>query len=231
MRAPVSAPTPTTMTPATTPAQWLLEAGLGGVPLTQTNALGRAVVRDAAKLWPHWWDAELFGEPYREAELAPLEALREGLRRLKLMRPRNKKLLTTSRGRELLADPGALHRMLATDIVAADPFTVSVADVVIARLVRGAETKLDGLTEAALERVLRKGWRVDGRPPDEQDLSWAVSDVTRRGEAYGFIDWRIERGSDFGLRISLTDLGREVLTEDPQPVDGNVDGSMRGPAA
>lgn len=45
-----------------TPAQWLLEAGLNGVPLTQTNALGRVIVRQAAQLWPHWGNAELFGE-------------------------------------------------------------------------------------------------------------------------------------------------------------------------
>jgi len=43
------------------------------------------IVRQAAQLWPHWWNAELFGEPHREAELAPLESLHDGLRRLKGM--------------------------------------------------------------------------------------------------------------------------------------------------
>lgn len=199
------------MTLETTPAQWLLEAGLQGVPLTQTNALGRVVVREAALLWPHWWNAELFGEPHREAELAPLEALHEGLRRLKLMRRRGRKLFTTPRGRELLADPRVLHEVLADDIAAADPFTEAVAGVVLARLSHGTETKLDALVASALERVLRQSWWLDERRPGKDDVSWVVSDVVRRGEAYGFIDWRVQRGPEFGLRISLTGLGREVV--------------------
>lgn len=146
------------MTPATTPAQWLLEAGLNGVPLTQTNALGRMIVRQVAQLWPYWWNAELLGEPHREAELAPLESLHAGLRRLHLIRRRSKKLFTTPRGRELLADPAAHHDVLAGDIAEADLFTETVADAAIARLSRGAETKLDALTAAALERVLCAGF-------------------------------------------------------------------------
>ncbi len=54
---------------ATEPARWLLEAGTGGIDLTQTHALARAVVREAAERWPHWWHAELFGPPHREADL------------------------------------------------------------------------------------------------------------------------------------------------------------------
>lgn len=146
------------MTPATTPAQWLLEAGLNGVPLTQTNALGRMIVRQVAQLWPYWWNAELLGEPHREAELAPLESLHAGLRRLHLIRRRSKKLFTTPRGRELLADPAAHLDVLAGDIAEADLFTETVADAAIARLSRGAETKLDALTAAALERVLCAGF-------------------------------------------------------------------------
>jgi hypothetical protein len=57
---------------ATAPAQWLLELGLEGVPLTAIHALARAVVREAALRWPDWWNAELFGPPHREADLAVL---------------------------------------------------------------------------------------------------------------------------------------------------------------
>jgi hypothetical protein len=52
---------------ATAPARWLLEMASGeGVPLTQTNALARSVVREIAERWPDRWNAELFGPPHRE---------------------------------------------------------------------------------------------------------------------------------------------------------------------
>jgi hypothetical protein len=78
---------------ATAPARWLLDtAGNGGVPLAQTNALARIVVREAAERWPDWWNDELFGPPHREMDMALLEALREGLLRMRLVRRRGRKL-------------------------------------------------------------------------------------------------------------------------------------------
>jgi hypothetical protein len=48
------------------PVLWLLERADGGVALTQTGALNRALVREAVERWPAWWDTELFGPPNRE---------------------------------------------------------------------------------------------------------------------------------------------------------------------
>jgi hypothetical protein len=124
---------------ATAPARWLLGvAADGGVPLTQTHALARALVREAAERWPQWWDADLFGPPHREADLAVLEGLHEGLRRLRLVRRRGRKLYATARGRELAADPVALLRTLATDLGGGDPFTEMVADEIVNKLARNA---------------------------------------------------------------------------------------------
>jgi hypothetical protein len=86
----------------------LLDAGVDGVALTQTNALSRAVVREAAERFPSWWDAELFCPPHREDDLAVLGALHDGLKRLRLMHRRGRRLLTTKRGRALSADPEGL---------------------------------------------------------------------------------------------------------------------------
>lgn len=220
------------MTASKTPAQWLLDVGLEGVALTQTNALGRVVVREAARLWPHWWNAELFGEPYREAELAPLESLHEGLRRLKLVRRRGKKLFTTPRGRELLADPAALHDVLASDIAASDVFTETVADVVITRLSRGAETKLDALSAAALERVLRQGWRVGTGCP--MRAIWTGRSATSYGEARltgsSTGASSAARNSACGSRspssVATCSQGRNgfIPNEEAELVDTNVDG-------
>src|SRR6266545_1577688 len=108
---------------ATGPALWMLGTSVDGIPLTQTHALGRAVVREAAERWPSWWDAELFGPPHRETDLAVLHSLHDGLRRLRLVRRRGRRLVATARGRELAADPTALLSILADDLGASDPFT------------------------------------------------------------------------------------------------------------
>jgi hypothetical protein len=84
---------------ATAPARWLLEmASVDGIPLTQTYALARAVVREIAERWPEWWNAELFGPPHREMDMPLLEELREGLKRRRLVRRRGRKLVITPRG-------------------------------------------------------------------------------------------------------------------------------------
>ncbi|MGO9319320.1 MAG: hypothetical protein ACLQBY_00730 [Solirubrobacteraceae bacterium] len=199
---------------ATAPARWLLEVGAdGGVELTATYALARAVVREAAERWPGWWDAELFGPPHREAELAVLEALHDGLRRLKLVRRRARKLHTTPRGRELTGDPAALLRVLIADLGGGDPFTETVATAVTDKLAAAA-CEHDDLVAPALREVRRGGWRdPDGQAPSERDVSWVVSEVLCRGEAYGVIDRRPETGESRFRRhqIVLADAARVAL--------------------
>ena len=151
---------------ASAAARWLLElAADGGLPLTQTNALARSVVREAAERWPDWWDAELFGPPHREADLALLEALHDGLRRLRLVRRRGRKLLATTRGRNLLDDPLALLSELAGDLDGGDPFTAMVADVVIGRLSTSAPCTHDELVAPAIRAAALGGWRDPSRNP------------------------------------------------------------------
>jgi hypothetical protein len=175
---------PETLT-ATAPARWLLDEATAGAPLTQTHALARVVVRDAAVRWPGWWDAELFGPPHREADLAVLESLHEGLR---LVRRRGRRLLATVRGRELAASPWALLQALSADLGAGDAFTESVAVAVVDAL-RGTEAcDWRELDAAAFTRVRRQGWAgPDGTPPSEHVVGAVVGDVLRRGEAYGLI--------------------------------------------
>jgi hypothetical protein len=173
---------------ATAPARWLLDEATAGVPLTQTYALARAVVRDAAVRWPGWWDAELFGPPHREADLAVLESLHEGLRRLRLVRRRGRRLLATVRGRELAAAPGALLQVLSADLGAGDAFTESVAVAVVDALREAESCDWRELDSAACARVRREGWAgPDGTPPSEHAVGGVVGDVLRRGEAYGLV--------------------------------------------
>jgi hypothetical protein len=176
---------------ATAPARWLLVAGRAGVRLTQTYALARSVVREAAESWPGWWDAELFGAPHREADLAVLGALHDGLRRTRLVRRRGRRLFTTVRGRELAEDPAALLVVLAGDLGAGHPFTEEVAAAVVEALGGHDSLGHGELDGAAFARIRRASWHgPDGRPPSERDVGWVVGDVVRRGEAYGLIERR-----------------------------------------
>jgi hypothetical protein len=81
-----------------TPAVWLLARGIDGLGLTKTGALQRAVAREAAERWPHWWNHELFGPPGREAELPVLEETHAGLRRLRLLRKQRETVRTPHAG-------------------------------------------------------------------------------------------------------------------------------------
>ncbi|MDP9272297.1 MAG: plasmid pRiA4b ORF-3 family protein, partial [Chloroflexota bacterium] len=188
--------------------------GVDGIALTHTNALARTVVREAAERWPHWWSAELFGPPHREADLAVLGALHDGLRRLRLVRRRARTLYTTGRGKELLDDPAALLNVLIADLGAGDPFTETVAAAAIDTLAAGAQCDHDGLVATALSRARRGGWRdPDGLAPTDRTVSWVVSAVLCRGEAYGVIARRPDpTQSRFGRgSIALSDAGRLAL--------------------
>ena len=161
---------------ATAPARWLLEmASADGVPLTQTNALARSIVREMAGRWPG--NAELFGPPHREWDMPLLGALHEGLKRRRLVRRRARKLLMTARGRKLAADPIALLYDLGLDLGGGDPFTAMVANVVVEELEENAPCTREQLVRPAHEAA-QWGWRgPDGGPPSEQGVSWVVGDV------------------------------------------------------
>ena len=94
---------------ALAPALWLLELGADGIALTQTGAVNRALVREAAQRWQGWWNAEIHGEPHRETDVALLHELHWLLRRLRLLRRTGRRLVTTA-AVELLLIHGAAAR-------------------------------------------------------------------------------------------------------------------------
>jgi hypothetical protein len=210
---------------ATAPARWLLEmASADGVPLTQTNALARAIVREIAERWPKWWNAELFGPPHREMDMPLLEELREGLKRRQLVRRRGRKLLITPRGRKLAADPIALLYEFGLDLGGGDAFTAMVADRVVEALEESATCTREQLVAPAHEAA-RWGWRDEtGHPPSEQGVSSVVGDVLCRGEAYGLIYRRPDPAEPHSWRtlISLRPAARFVLGRRRSQVTGRT---------
>ena len=209
---------------ATAPARWLLDAGVEGVPLTQTHVLARSVVREAAERWPEWWDADVHGPPHREADIRVLELLREGLRRLGLVRRRGRRLFSTARGRHLAQDLGALVCVLASDLGGGDEFTEVVADAVTAELLNHDVRDSDDLAAAAARVTASGGWRGEhGDPPNARDVAWDVIEVLCRGEAYGLIERREEaRKPRWRLAFALTAAGREEFGPAPERPSGQA---------
>jgi hypothetical protein len=195
---------------ATAPARWLLELAGDGIPLTQTYALARSVVREAAERWPAWWRADIHGPPHRETDLALLHTLRDGLQRLRLVRRRGRRLIVTARGRQLAREPGALLDVLATDLGAGDAFTDRVAEVVVGALRVQDDCDWRALDRAAFLAIRREPWSgAGGVAPSERDVAWAVSNVLRRGESYGLMRRdHVAAGRLGPLRVSLTPGGR-----------------------
>jgi hypothetical protein len=197
---------------ATAVVRWLLEAGLDGLGLTTTHALRRAVVREAAERWPHWWRHELFGPPHRESDLPVLAEVHAALRRLRLMRRQRGTLLTTARGRELLADPEALVKLLHDDL-GGGGFDGDAWLVIEEVLHEHGPLESDRLTEIVGRLLVIGGWRdADGALLEGWALFGALRPVLCRAEGYGLV--RRHEGT-----VELTAAGQGLAAVQPPAPD------------
>jgi len=194
---------------ALAPALWLLELGTDGIALTQTGALNRALVRDAAGRWRGWWNAEIHGPPHRETDVSLLHELHHQLRRLRVLRRTGRRLVTTARGRELLADPSGLLLAIANDLLAGDDFRAACAELAVPLLLAGFEADwAEPLAKQVRPAIVAEGWQSDGEPPGVRDVSWAIADFIRPATAGGLIEPR----GDFPFQpLVLTQAGRPAL--------------------
>lgn len=142
------------------PLLWLLERGAeDGLPLTETGALGRVIVRETVERFPAWWRAEIHGPPHRESDVWLLEAMHGLARRAGLFRKRHKRLLITKRGRHLAEHPEQLPPALAPFLITGDPFNREVAEIAYALLLLHGEITSEDLKETVYEAV-RGRWRT-----------------------------------------------------------------------
>jgi len=196
---------------ALAPALWLLKLGDDGIALTQTGALNRALVREAADRWQGWWNAEIHGPPHRETDVTLLHELHQLLRRLRLLRRSGRRLVTTARGRKLFADPPALLLAIATDLLAGNDFRAACSELAVALLLAGFEADWsEPIARQIQPAIVAEGWQSDGEPPGVRDVSWAIADFIRPATAAGLI----ERQRDFPFHrepLVLSAAGRAAL--------------------
>ncbi len=206
LEAPPHAPPESEIASAFEPLLWLLDRGReDGLQLTQTGALARAIVREAAERFPHWWDAELFGPPHQEAELVLLEALHTLAREAGLLRKRKRRLLLTARAKAVLREPESLIEAVAPHLYTSDPFQREVAELASAVLLVERELTRDALTEIIHDAV-REDWRTEGGPLEERGVEHALAPFHHTMLALGALSDEPKRE-----RLSLSDTGAELL--------------------
>jgi hypothetical protein len=190
--------------------RWLLQAGVDGIGLTKTLALRRAVVREAAERWPQLWRHELFGPPHRESDLPVLEEVHAAVRRLRLMRRQRETLRTTARGRELLADPEALLKLLHDDL-GGDGFDGAAWLLIEEVLDQHGPLESDQLEKIVGRLLVAEGWRdANGAPIEGWALVGALQPVLCRAEGYGLLRRHREP-----LTFELTAAGKDLAAAAP----------------
>jgi tetratricopeptide (TPR) repeat protein len=188
------------------PLLWLLDRGLNdGLQLTQTGALARAIVREAAERFPHWWDAELFGPPHQEAELVLLEALHTLAREAGLLRKRKRRLLLTARAKAILREPESLIATVAPHLYAGNPFQREVAELASAVLLVERGLTRDALA-STVHDALREDWQTEGGPLEERGVEHGLAPFRNTMLALGALSDQPKRE-----RLSLSDAGAELF--------------------
>jgi hypothetical protein len=196
------------------PVLWLVDRAASGIMLTQTGALNRALVREAASRWPSWWPADLFGAPHREDDIPLLGELHDLLRRLRLLRRTGNRLTVTGHGRALSADPPALLQELARSLLSGDSFDTACGELAVALILSGATIDYTPqLANRVRPAIVAAGWQSGAEPPSRERVSWAIADLLRPAEALGLLepapgDTRLRSGP-----LLLTAVGRVALID------------------
>jgi hypothetical protein len=169
---------------AVAPFHWLLElaAAPGGVELTQSNYLARAVVLASVERFG-WWDWDK--APRSEADVHQLSVVREAATRLRLIRRRGRKLHITALGSRLLANPAELWR-----------------DVAGLRLLRGRVERNELVVEVT-HVLSSQGWSSSSGPITPNHVSYAVWGPLRWWRLFSVLD-EVESTWERGTGRQLT---------------------------
>ena len=197
---------------ALAPTLWLLERANEGIRLTQTGALNRAFVREAAERWPGWWAAEVFGPPHREADVTPLLEIDGLLRAVRLIRRTGSRVASTKKGRAIQSRPPALLQILVSGLFEGDTFGTACAELAAALLIAGVKADYsDAIPERIRPTLVAEGWQAGGEPPDVRDIGLSVAAFLRQAEAVGLFEPRKDGRGVPPSRMVLRDIGRAAL--------------------
>ncbi|CAN5656817.1 hypothetical protein BH18ACT17_BH18ACT17_07430 [soil metagenome] len=190
--------------------RWLLEQLVEGQPLTQTGNLNRAFVQTAAQRFAGWRPP--LGPPRGEDDVYELQLTRELASRLRLVRRSGKKLLLTTKGRSLLADPDRLWRAAAHAVLPDHSFDRATGEITLAVLGSADTVGYQELNEKVAKVIREEGWheqRSDDAP-DGHQISISMHRTTNLLRALALYtvdgDWR-------DRRYGLTEVGTATALE------------------
>jgi len=207
LRAVPDAPLPA-VEAALEPLSWLLRAAGEGIALTQTGALNRALVREAAERYPGWWRADFFGPPSREDEVSALVELDALVRNGRLVRRKGRRLLLTRRGADRLGSPQDLLATAADGALTATGFPAAVQELSVAVLIAEREVASSSLDAKVHAAIVADGWSAEGESPSEREVGWATWGLIRPALALGLVRDEGEWGD---RRLIVTEVGRAAL--------------------
>lgn len=159
---------------------WLFGvAADGGIALTQTHALARAVVRECVERRSSWYPQE-WGPPHRETDVPMVSQLADLLRTSRLLRRRKNAWHATREAKALADDPVALRVTLLTRFLGAQDFTAAVGQLALAVLIC-APDPVEGrlLADRVTDAIHDDGWLCAGEPPDHWDIYGEVASLLR----------------------------------------------------
>ena len=192
----------------------MLELDGDGITLTQTGALNRALVREAAERWPAWWTGSSLARRTAPTNLRFWSTIDDLLRRSRLIRRAGRQLKITKRGTALRADPAALAVALCSERLTGDGFDRACAELVAALMLNGAAIDSSRkLAEQIHSAIVAAGWQSGGRAPEATHLTWPVGDFLLVAEALGILERTSEASR---LRQGLSGVGRALLVAGPR---------------
>ena len=185
----------------------VLERAIGGIDLTQSGYVGRALVVEASERFG-WWEGDR--PPRSEADLHQLGELRGAVSDLRLLRRTGRTLVATTKGVGLIGDDVALWRELAGTLGGAAAFDQLVGELVGHRLLDGPviDDEIVGTVGPVLTSL---GWRTAEGPLTSAEVESATWDRWRWWRVLGLL----ERTSARWDRAAQRQIGHTTTTLTP----------------
>ncbi len=186
--------------------RWLLEQIKDGQALTKTGNLNRAFVQRAAPAYD--WD--LSHLPQSEDEITELWVTREFMARRKLTRRSGSKLLASSKGKCLLADPEAFWNEVCRGLLDIEPFPAAAGEVLLAAMA-GGEQNYQRFCSKVSAAILQEGFHdAKGDPPVRDQIVTAMHETLNLIRSLGLYE---ESGDWRDRRYEFTDVGRATAIQ------------------
>ncbi len=173
------------------PVSWLLRkaADDGGIPLTQSYTLARAVVAEGCQRfdWP-----TVTGRPRSESDILEAWTLRTMIRELGAVRRQGRRLCLTSAGKDLAgANTSAMWSAVMPAVLPASRAEAAAAEIGLLFLMTRSPSA-DDLAVGVADAMAAEGWHSpdSGQPIDSGATGWLLGELHRRLRLLGLLDQR-----------------------------------------